>query len=186
MQDLALELGGASSHREVRRPAVHARCHHQVVKGLGGLLLLLLEDHSPATLATGRLQLQDEGPELNDVVQLEGLGVELDIGLNLGARREKVAPEVGGVWEVWELVELLGHLQAKVRVVLLPHPPNILGLLEDGAAQPNLREPSSRLQASDARADDGNRLHVVKVAVGRGKHRPGNPVGQGLRLLCTF
>mmetsp|Transcript_101577 Transcript_101577/g.242180 ORF Transcript_101577/g.242180 Transcript_101577/m.242180 type:complete len:233 (+) Transcript_101577:1094-1792(+) len=170
MQDLALEFRCVSSQGDVRRPAVHPSRDHQVVKGFGGALLFLLEDHRPASLPARRLQFDDRGLELCDVVELEGFGIQLDVCLYLRSRGEEIALEVVGVGEVRELKKLFGNLKAEVCIVLLPTAAHILGLLEDGARDPNLHEPSSHLQSGDSGADNGDGLHMTKVVLDCWKH----------------
>ena len=146
-------------------PAVHPSRDHQVVKGFGQALLVLLEDHRPASLPARRLQLNDRGLELCDFVQLEGFCIKLDVRLYFWSRGEQIALEVVGVGEVRELEKLLGNLKAEVCIVLLPTAADILGLLENCARNTNLHEPSGYLQSGDTGADNGDGLHMTEVVL---------------------
>mmetsp|Transcript_23479 Transcript_23479/g.41555 ORF Transcript_23479/g.41555 Transcript_23479/m.41555 type:complete len:374 (-) Transcript_23479:20-1141(-) len=164
VQNLALELLGISGKGHVRRPAVHARCNHEVVEGLRleGSIALGMDSPSPLS-APNRLHFADRRLELDNVVQLESLGIQLDVGLDFSSSRKLLTLEIVRVREIRKLEQVLRHLQRIACVVHTPAAPNILRLVVDAARDANLHEAASCLEAGNTCADDCHRLHMGKV-----------------------
>mmetsp|Transcript_47853 Transcript_47853/g.152899 ORF Transcript_47853/g.152899 Transcript_47853/m.152899 type:complete len:421 (-) Transcript_47853:345-1607(-) len=169
MQNLALEVLSLWHFRDVRRPTIHPRRHHDEVE----LLLRRLRSSLPAMAefpawagsgASGK-DLLHPGVEADQLEQIEALGIALDVLLRLGARWEVAILHVAGPRVLRELVELPRHLQAKVRIVGLPHTSDVVRLLKDHALLSDLGQGPSSLQARDATADDRHTLDVSEVLI---------------------